>query len=207
MKRWKVVAVFFGLLITLALAGRIYLTANASDITLSPPLQFLAKMYQTNHWDTQQLYKAQQEVDQRVQQLQAHPVPLTVGPDLSAPKPAMGILPAGDGGPVPFHSWDCAVNNLWLGDTGAIYAGWDPQNQQQGIVVALIGARGTMFYRTSALDGGLTITAVNGSIVTLQADDGASYTFDMSTGSLVRGTQEPQTSVASTVYGTVYGNP
>ncbi len=102
------------------------------------------------------------------------PVPIVVSPS-SYPT---GILHRDSGGPsIPFHSWQFKDNNQWFGLLNGNYtqvvAGSDPQNPKQGMVV-INGVTGYFtFYRTTALDGGLTITAANGSVLMLKADDGA----------------------------------
>jgi hypothetical protein len=90
------------------------------------------------------------------------------------------------------------TTNAWINDAGSqrfiVFAGSTPNDATQGGVVVESESLGTASsssepttatFLTSGQDGTLTITSANGWILTLQATDGATYQFDVTTDTLL----------------------
>jgi hypothetical protein len=141
------------------------------------------------NYKLQALLKQQQLFDTAAQQPIAPKVAnyndkiqaITITPDEIQPT---GILNGKDIGSEPFPSRIYTANNEWVGNINniqtQIFAGYCTQNPNQGVVIVFQpDGLGMSYYKTSALDGGLTITKVDGNVLTLTCSTGNTYTFDM----------------------------
>ena len=118
-----------------------------------------------------------------------------------APKPANTRAPRPPASPTP--GWQrgiieddespssaFAIRNRWVGtidgDDVAVFAGAAASDATQGVVVVQrLSADGSASpprgFDTPTKDGAVHVTAVRGSRVTVVAEDGATFTFDLST--------------------------
>lgn len=90
------------------------------------------------------------------------------------------------------------MTNAWAGtvsgERGFVCAGWAQTStdgsagngQQEAVVAADSAANTTHTYLSSGLDGAPTIEGARGTILTLSATDGRSYSFELLTNTLTK---------------------
>lgn len=195
MKKWKIITLLSGLLIAVT-ASTIHLTASANTIPLDAQVKLEAGLPADADIPP---YKLQTLLKEHQLREKAKSQPLAFKPSFEPPqsigpveKGPRGILSGDDLGTPPVRSSQFKATNEWVGDINgkltALFAGAETQNAKQGVIVFQQPGDDLApdFYRTSGLDGALTIISVNGSVLTLKAKDGATYTFDIATRSLTR---------------------
>jgi len=195
MKKWKTITIVTGLLVAVVAFGAVRLSASTiplgvlirmeaglpADAVLAPNKeQALLKNYQVRQAALRVPPGAKQS---NVKAEDPGPAPVS-GPT--------GIMSHDEGndGMVPASTF--TFGNSWIGNVNGVrtvvYAGSEGKelgNPNQGIIWVNTDS-GILSYKTSSLDGGLTITAVNGNVLTLKAEAGSTYTFDLVTKTMKR---------------------
>jgi hypothetical protein len=144
----------------------------------------------------QGLTRMQEEVEKA--RSNPHNKPSVTGIPANLPKslapsttPQAGIF---NGGRDAFHPNELTVHNMWEGPVGStweyVYAGGTPENPASGnttpvhgAIWMFIGAVGKNLKKFPAPNGTspLTISGINGTVLLLRTDTGATLTFDLQT--------------------------